>query len=261
MSYLKHFVLLLLLVSLPFIIPGKALAYNEDGRVHFEALFEYLGRDIREKSTQFAGLNFPDTTASVQSLRLLGKLSIRIVDPLEIYGLLGGANLDSDDLKFHSDFSGAYGGGARLVLFRERRARTPFQIFADYRFLQYKVHDTVLFNPQIVDANGNVVSLIPPDGENVNEKIRWQEHVVKFGFMARDYEFEPYGGVRFSFVKGKDHLPNSVQDLTLKVRQDEVFGVFLGTSYYLTDSDKAALFIEGSLFDQYSLTGGIRVGF
>ncbi|MBI3804396.1 MAG: hypothetical protein HY282_11615 [Nitrospirae bacterium] len=258
---LKKSLLWLLLFVLPVLFPGKAAAYNEDSRFHFEALFEYLTRDIREDNTQFAGENFPETTSSAQSLRLLGKLSLRIVDPLEIYGLAGGSNLDVDDFHFHSDFSGAYGGGVRVVLFRERDPRRPYQVFADYRFLQFKANDSVLFDPTIIDNAGNAVHLLPPSGESVQERIRWQEHTVKLGFMARDYEFEPYGGVRFSLVKGRDHIPTSVQKLNIKVNQDDIFGVFLGTSYYLTPSDKAALFVEGSLFDQYSISGGFRVGF
>lgn len=261
MSTVKRFMLLLFLFALPIVVPVEAAAYNEDGRIHFEALFEVLDRDVTEENTQFAGENFPETTASAQSLRLLGKLSVRIVDPLEIYGLVGGSDLSIDDFGFDADFGGAYGGGARIVLFRERNPRRPFQIFADYRFLQFKVSDSVLFDPTIVDNSGNLVHLLPPSGESVKEKIRWTEHTLKIGVMGRDYAFEPYGGIRFSFVKGKDHVPTSVQTLDLDLKQSDTFGIFLGTSYYLTPSDQAALFIEGSLFDQYSLSGGIRVGF
>lgn len=257
----KKGLLLLLFSTFSLLVAESAIAYNEDGRIHFEGFFEVLSRDIQEDNTKFAGENFPETTSSAQSLRLLGKVSVRVVGPLELYGLLGGSDLDVDEFGFHSDFSGAYGGGARVALFRERDPRRPFEIFADYRFLQTKVNDEVLFDPSIADAAGNPIHLLPPSGESVRERIRWQEHTLKLGVMGRDYEFEPYGGVRFSLVKGKDHIPTSIQTLDIKLKQDNIFGVFLGTSYYLTPSERAALFIEGSLFDQYSLTGGVRVGF
>lgn len=261
MSITMRSLLLLFLFLFPLVIPGKASAYNEDGRIHFEALFEVLSRDITEENAQFAGENFPETTASAESLRLLGKLSVRIIDPLEIYGLVGGSDLDIDEFGFNSDFTGTYGGGARLILYRDRNPRAPYQIYIDYRFLQFKVDNSILFDPTIVDNSGNLVHLLPNGGESVNEKIRWQEHAVKFGVMGRYYEWEPYGGIRFSFVNGKDTIPTSVQTLHLDLKQSDTFGIFFGSSYYLSASDKAALFAEVSFFDQYSLAGGIRVGF
>ncbi|MDC4203377.1 MAG: hypothetical protein MPW14_04035 [Candidatus Manganitrophus sp.] len=257
MSYAKGFILLLL-VSLPLMVPGKAAAYNEDSRIHFEALFQVLDRDLEEEESEFLGESFPSTITSAQSLRLLGKLSIQVIDPIEIYGLIGGSDLEIDDFGFSSDFEMAYGAGTRVVLFRERDPRMPYQVFVDYHFLKYEVDDTVNFSPQIVDASGNIIELT---NENVREEIDWLEQVIKFGVMGRHYEFEPYGGVQFSVVSGEDRIHSQAQRLDLDLKNDDTFGIFLGTLYYLTPSDRAALFIEGSLFDQYSLTGGIRVGF
>lgn len=277
MSYPKRIVFLLFLSVLSVILPGRAMAYNEDSRVHVETLFEVLERDIENESTTFRGINFPGETFSVQSLRLLAKLNVQIIEPIEVYGLLGGSDLEIDETNtdFSSDFTGAYGGGARVVLYRDRDPRRPFQIFADYRFLTFKANDTIHFLPQVVcdtsipasicDVNGDgtvdVGEIVTLADEIVRERIRWQEHTVKIGVMGRDYEFEPYGGIRFSFVKGKDHIPSSIEKINLDLRQNDTFGVFFGTAYYLTPSERAALFVEGSLFDQFSLTGGIRVGF
>lgn len=276
MSYMKGFVLLFL-SALSVIVPGKAMAYNEDGRIHFEALFEVLERDIEQESATFRGINFPGQTFSVQSLRLLGKLSVQIIEPIEVYGLLGGSDLEMNETNtdFSSNFTGAYGGGARVVLYRDKDPRRPFQIFAEYRFLTFKPSDTISFLPQVVcdtsippsicDVNGDgtvdVGQTVTLADEIVRERIRWQEHTVKLGVMGRDYEFEPYGGIRFSFVKGKDHIPAAVETVNLDLKQNDTFGIFLGTAYYLSPSERAALFVEGSLFDQYSLTGGVRVGF
>jgi len=277
MSYANLLVLLLSLFALPVMITGKAMAYNEDGRFHFETSFEVLERDIEQESTTFNGINFPGQTFSVESLRLLAKLSVQIVEPIEIYGLLGGSDLEIDETNtdFSSDFTGAYGGGARVVLYRDKNPRRLFQVFADYRFLTFKPNDTINFLPQVVCDTSIPASICDVDGDGavdvgeivtladeiVRERIRWQEHTVKIGVMGRDHEFEPYGGIRFSFVKGKDHIPASVEKVDLDLKQNDTFGIFLGTFYYLTPSDQAALFIEGSLFDQYSLTGGVRVGF
>lgn len=257
MSYAKGFILLLL-VALPLMVPGKAAAYNEDSRIHFEALFQVLERDVEGEATQFLGENFPEEIASAESLRLLGKLSIQVIDPVEIYGLIGGSDLEIDEFGFSSDFETAYGGGARVILFRERDPRRPYHIFVDYHFLKYEVDDEVNFSPQIVDASGNIIELT---NENVREEIDWLEQVIKFGVMGRHYEFEPYGGIQFSVVSGKDRINATAQRVDLDLDNDDTFGIFLGTLYYLSPSERAALFIEGSMFDQYSLTGGIRVGF
>lgn len=257
MSYPWRVVLLLLFVF-SVIIPGKAMAYNEDGRIHFEALFEVLERDIEQEESEFQGENFPEEIISAQSLRLLGKLSIQVIDPIEVYGLIGGSDLEIDDFGFSSDFETAYGAGTRVILFRQRDPRMPYQVFIDYRFLKFKVDDKVNFSPEIVDAAGNIIELT---NENVREEIDWLEHVLKIGFMGRHDEFEPYGGVRFSIVRGDDRIHAQAQRVDLDLKNNDTFGIFLGTAYYLTPSERAALFIEGSMFDQYSLTGGIRVGF
>jgi len=108
----KRFPVLLLVLLL--FIPTKATAYNENGRVHFEALFEVLDRDITEENTRFAGEKFPETAASAQLLRLLGKLSVQVVDPLEIYGLLGGSDLNLSPEDFVSDFNNLSGGSTHV---------------------------------------------------------------------------------------------------------------------------------------------------
>jgi opacity protein-like surface antigen len=257
---------LVVVVGLPLVFStlftSNAVAYNRDGRFHFEANFEALTRDITQESASFLGRNFPEETAAAESLRLFGKLSVRIIDPIEIYGLAGGSDLGISDFGYNADFGGAYGGGARIVLFREEGARNPFEFFTEYRFLTYKTSDSVHFAPTD-DANGN--GTIDPGEELTNEivkeKIRWTEHSLKFGVMGRHDEFEPYGGIRFSIVRGKDFIPSQAQPLHLDLKQSDTFGIFAGTAYYLAPSEKAALFIEGSLFDQYSLTGGVRVGF
>ena len=245
---------LLLLTALP----NNLFAYNADGRIHFEGSFEVLDRDIEEENSQFLGQVFPKERTSIESLRLLGKLSFRVVDPVEIYGLLGGSDLELKDFDFSSDFSTAYGGGLRVVLFRDKSPELPYQVFADYLFLRFKTHATIFFQP--IDANGFPIPA-GNSGELVNEKVVWDEHVLKLGVLARHDVFEPYGGIRFSFVHGKDHIPSQFQTLDLHFKQSDTFGIFGGVSYYLSRSEQAAVFIEGSLFDQYSLTGGIRVGF
>ena len=260
--------MVLLFISLAafvsFLRPGNLFAYQE-GRIHFEASIEGLDRDIEEDNTLFLGKIIPKERITIGSLRPMGKLSVRIIDAVEVYGLVGGSDLELKDFDYSSDFGSAYGGGVRFVLFRDNSPDMPFQLFADYRFLRFKTHDRVFFLPSDnVDADGDgFLDTIPAGnpGELVNEKIQWKEHVFKLGVMGRHDEFEPYGGIRLSFVRGKDNIPSAFQSLTVDFKQSDTFGIFFGTSYYLSRSDRAALFIEASLFDQNSLTGGFRLGF
>ncbi|MFY9268164.1 MAG: hypothetical protein WAO55_00275 [Candidatus Manganitrophaceae bacterium] len=256
-------VVLLLLLGIPF--KGMAAERQIQGglvqresRIYFETGFEALSRDVTQEETQFAGLIFPGQTTSVQSLRLLAKLGVRVADPLEIYAIEGGSDLQIDEFGFNSSMLGIYGGGARVILFREHDPRAPYQIFLDYRFLRSNTHDTVLFKPK--DDNGDILTG-GGQGELLRETIRWTEHTIKFGVQGRHFEYEPYGGVRFSFVNATDHLPSQMQHLNVDLKQRDTFGLFVGTRYYLSPSEQAALFIEGSIIDQFSLAGGIRVSY
>ncbi len=249
-------VVLLLLLGIPF--KGMAAERQIQGglvqresRIYFETGFEALSRDITQDAIHFVNSNIPRSNTSIQSLRLLAKVGVRVADPLEIYGAVGGSNLDIDEFTFSSNFVEAYGGGVRLSLFRERDPRMPYEIFTDYRYLQFKGHDTVNF----LGSEANPVE------ELLRETIRWTEHTIRFGIQGRHFEYEPYGGVRFSFINGNDHLPSPTQNLNIGFRQRDTFGLFVGTRYYLSPSEQAALFIEGSIIDQFSLAGGIRVSY
>lgn len=275
----------LVLVAIFFLtFPGRGEALDIDKRFGFEGSFEVLERDIETDNLVLFGPNFPDgliipgEVVPVQSLRLLGKFSLRIVDAVEIFGLVGGSDLEIDDLNFRSDFSGAWGGGAKIILYREDSREGSFQVFADYRFLRFEVNDRVSFTPFVneatvpgrdIDGNGQASEnkTVLLTDQLVNEEIDWTEHVVRFGLRGRHAEFEPYGGIRFSFVDGKENLPLAAQgliqaqNLNLDFKQDDTFGIFFGTSYYLSRSERASLFIEANLLDQYALAGGVRIGF
>lgn len=249
------------------LLPGKVRADNGDSRVHLEAGFEGFSRDLDFDESVFAGLPFPGGIESAESLRLLAKLSIRIIDPVEIYAVGGGGDLQIDELGFNSDFSGMYGGGVHLILYRER-GEMPFEVFADYRFLRYEAKDRVFFQPtETVDTNGDGFAdtevPIPPGnaGELLDEEIRWTEHQAKFGVRGKHDQWEPYGGVRFSFIKGKDRLPSQFGEVNVDFKQSDTVGLFAGAAYYLSRSERAAVFAELGIIDQFSLAAGFRVGF
>jgi opacity protein-like surface antigen len=225
---------------------------------YIEVQLETLHRDLIEENASFLGQNFPDAEVSAQSLRLLGVVGVRLFDVISLYGLAGGSDLAVDDFGFHSDLSGAYGGGIELRV----QPEAAYHLFAHYRYLRTEAKDSVRFAPGI-DFNED--GFIGPGellaDEQVTETLEWTEHVVKLGMRVKHDMFEPYGGVRVSWVRGTDHIPSQIQPLKVAFKQDASLGLFLGTAYSLPAAHGMALFIEGSLLDQYSLTGGIRIGF
>ncbi len=246
MAYVAFFCLLL---------PSEGQGRQVDP--YIEVQLETLHRDLIEENASFLGQNFPDAAISAQSLRLLGVVGVRLFDVISLYGLAGGSDLAVDDFGFQSDLSGTYGGGIELRV----QPEAAYHLFADYRYLRTEAKDSVRFAPGIdFDEDGFIDTDELLADEQVTETLEWTEHLVKFGMRIKHDLFEPYGGVRVSWVRGTDHIPSRVQTLKVAFKQDASLGLFLGTAYALPATRGTALFIEGSLLDQYALTGGIRIG-
>ena len=200
------------------------------------------------------------------STRLLAKVGLRPVPPLEVYGLIGGADLSIDDFDgFDAKMNPAYGGGIHLVLF-ESPSPGESHLFLDYAYLQFTPKDRHEVSKCVsspCDAPGNSVATVQ------DEKIQWREHVVKIGGDFRHDVFRPYGGLRVSFVRGRDSFsfvsatapianPNiEAVDLV----EDNTLGVFGGVDIFLDPTDALALNLEVSLFDVNSIRGGLRFAF
>lgn len=245
-------------------VPFSALAQEQPPRVKgpveptFQVSVEVLQRDIVEDETVFRNEPFPSQEASADSVRVLAKPGVMLFNRLEIYGLVGGSNLDLDfgdvfvdsEDEFNGGFDLAYGGGATLTFYRSPSRRMPLSVFLDYHYLRFTTEDNVFFAPEGF-----------PDEEIVLEKITWQEHAAKIGLKGRHDFFEPYAGFRFSVVRGKSRIDSRFQPLRINFDEDDLFGIFVGTDIYLDPSEEAVFFIEGNIIDQNSIRTGIKVTF
>jgi hypothetical protein len=220
--------------------PGRE---PEDHLFSLDFLTQVQERDVVEKGEQLIGLK---VKGSADSTRLLVRGGFQPVALLEVYGLIGGADLSIDEFDgFDSNMRMAYGGGLHLILYQSPFPR-PFDLFADAQYLQFSAKDRVL-----TDVSG----LGPTEQD---EEIHWRESVAKVGIDSDQHFFRPYGGLRVSLVRGDDNLSVSGK---VNLREDDSVGVFGGADIFLDSTKKAALNLEFSLFDVNSFSAGLRLAF
>jgi hypothetical protein len=244
-------VLLIALMSQGTAAWGQAMERVEPRfyRFNFGIQTELASRDIVEDEFTYAGANFVKTEGTADMVRLLVRFGVFLTDNFELYGVAGGTNLSIDEFDlFDSGERLAYGGGIHWIYYEVPTMGGPIDLFIDYRFLRFRSKDRVIFDPFVTN-------------QSLEETLVWNEHRIKFGVSGRHDFFEPYGGVRFSIVRGKDHLPAAGQDLNLRFVEDDLFGLFLGTNIFFDPSEKAFFFIEGNIIDENALNLGIRVAF
>ena len=223
-------------------------------------------RDVLDKDVPSAGLNFQGDAVST---KLLTKIGLRFFDRIEIYAKGGGADLSISEFNdYDARLAPAYGGGLHIDLYQGPRP-DRIKIFLDGSFLYFVTEDTVqtLFCLDTIDPGQNCgdTEFIP---RMVDEKIRWMEGTILAGGSFRHDYFEPYGGVRLSFVQGDDKLDLkadsnflAVDHLDIDLEEDDNFGIFFGTNIYLDRNEKSAISLEVSAIDQFAFTAGFKVVF
>ncbi len=220
------------------------------GHFTLELGAKFLERDVTEDAFSFGGTPFDQTSASPTSGRLLAKLAVDLTSNFQIYGLVGGSTLRVDEFdNYSADLGFAYGGGFKISVYPET-FHVPVKLFLDFNILRFKTSSTVF--TFIFD---------PINGSSADERIRWTEYVAKFGVSGRHDFFEPYGGVRISFVRGKDHVSTSTQVVDLNFSEDIPIGLFVGTDIYLDRRGQTALFVEANIIDENSIAAGVKIRF
>lgn len=219
-------------------------------------------RNVVEENVAFTGFT---VSGDAVSTRLLAKVGLRFFDRIEIYGKAGGADLSISEFNnYDSTPAPAYGGGIRLDLYQGSRPER-IKIFLDSSFLYFATEDTIQILDCPTSSCPNGAGILPRMSD---EKIIWREGAISAGGSFRHDYFEPYGGVRLSFVRGDDKLDikadkNFPTPLALKVdlNEDNNFGIFFGTNIYLDRNEKSALSLEISAVDQFAFTAGFKVNF
>ncbi|HEX9757434.1 MAG TPA: hypothetical protein VGB26_06490 [Nitrospiria bacterium] len=259
-------------------VPSTGFSFHYGDRVSpvpvsVELITGVQERDIVEKSEDLVDPCCKFKGDAVSS-RLLARLGIEAFHRVELFGLFGGVGLSIDEFGgFDSNLNMTFGGGARFILYE-----APFpqasHIFLEYSYLQFDAEDRVEIskcsNP---NASSNCsLSTATFVGTVQDDEIKWREHVVKIGGDSRVGYYRPYGGIRFSLVRGDEHFSlvssPSVSDpgfnpniRSASIEEDDFFGVFGGVDFFLDPSDSLVLNIEVNLFDVNSIQGGLRFKF
>jgi hypothetical protein len=189
----------------------------------------------------------------VSSERALVKLTLRPASFFELYGLGGGADLDSgfDEANFSTGFDLAYGGGARVTLYRQQPHDTAF--FLEGRYLRHETEGTGEFDPD-PDAAG--------DELRFDEEVRWEEWEGRAGISWRFYLTRPYVGIRYSGAEAKDIIgPEGGPNERRTMRATKHVGGFVGLDIYFDPSRRLGVTAEVSFPDTVTGHFGLRYWF
>lgn len=179
------------------------------------------------------------------STKVIARIGVKPLRRLELYLQGGTANLHIDEFNdYRGDYSFAYGGGLILTLY-EYPGPDRFRIIAQGDALTFTTDDTIL-------------TTIQGQSVNVTEEIRWLEYTVQSAGIWRVNNWEPYVGVRLSWLDSTDEIKDPrVGKLTLE--EDKNIGIMLGTDVYLDPRENFAVNIEASLIDQESFKIGVKL--
>lgn len=186
-----------------------------------------------------------DFKGDALSTRLMARLRVKPLKPLELYIQGGTANLTINDFNgYRGGYSFAYGGGLNLTLYEDPGVnRFQLTLFGDG--LTFTTDDRI----QTVIQSQNVV---------VKEEIQWTEYSVGATGVWRAENWNPYIGVRFSWLNSTDNiLDPRVGKLDLQA--DRNVGILAGTDVFLDREEKLAVNLEASLIDRESFMIGLKL--
>ena len=211
---------LLLAESAPAAQTGALATTVGPGGFAVSASMGYAERDVED-----------GVDAEAANRRLTLRAQFGVVEALDLYVLLGFADVEIDDAGFSGTLGENLGLGVR------------------YSMLEFADSDTRL----VLDLQGEYIS--SSDG---SDRIRQQTYHVatylmkEYGAAGRTGYFYPYGGVRVSFAR---YEGKGLDDFTSK----DYVGVFGGADYFVNPN----VFFSGEVhvFDETSLYLGVGYRF
>lgn len=223
-------------------------------------------RDIIEEDPALSPLFKFKGTAD--STRLIVKAGLEIGNILNVYVQGGGTNLSIDEFNnYDGAMKGAYGGGLRVNLY-QAPYRDGLKLFVEGNTIRFSTDDRVGIEVKCTFNNGCPLddgSFLP---RLARETIQWNEYTVLLGASGRYFDTGPYGGVRLSWVDGKDRIRAGADGnfgtafrANPDIKEQDNFGLFFGADFFLDPSERTALNIEVSLIDQDSIRAAVRRSF
>lgn len=235
------FILCSLFISTPILAQeGGAVPRGMKGNYELDLFTQAVSRRVVEEVGPGE-----DFSADADSTRVMLRLSIKPLRALELYIQGGAANLKIDEFDgYGGDYSLAYGGGFMFRLYESLEPeRFRFALFGDA--LTFTTDDRVMTTIQSVDLL-------------VDEEIEWLEYTIGGVGIWRVNNWEPYFGVRFSWLDSTDKIRDPrVGEINLE--EDDNLGLVFGTDVYFDPGERIALNLEGTLMDQSSLKIGVKL--
>jgi len=209
---------------------------NVKGIYELDLFTQVVSRRVVEEPT--TGVEFKGTA---ESTRVMARLRVKPVKPLELYLQGGAANLNISDFDgYRGDYSFAYGGGLNLTIYEEP-GYNRFRLALSGDALTFTTDDRVQ----------TTIGL-------VKEEIQWIEYAAGVTGTWRVENWDPYIGVRFSWLNSTDNIEESTVG-KLPLREESNIGIVGGTDIYLDKQEKIAINLEASLIDQASLKMGLKL--
>lgn len=213
--------------------------------VKAEGIVDFLfGRDF-----DLSGAN-----TEIKGQWYFGKVSISPIEKIDIYGLIGTADLKIDnwttnDYTLETDRALAWGGGATILLYEtEEYGDGILRLSLDGSYRQYE--------PGIekVKKSGSEVTGI------LEKEFEYREWQVGVGVSYTLDSLTPYLGVKYSDCESKMRLHEPAANITKKTANSkDVVGVFVGVDYLFAEN--IALNLEGRLIDETALNVGMKINF
>ncbi len=166
-----------------------------------------------------------DIQDEVNASNFLVKLDLAPANFIDIYGLIGAADLQLDDGDYKGILGFAYGGGIRPAVFPSFwNVKSNFHILLDGQYLTWSTMD-----------------------DDVGSTLHQGQAALIMAYVIRG--LAPYGGFKYDYVLIE--FDGSDNDM----RGDLDFGVFVGCDYFVTD--EVFFNVELTIFSETRIFAGV----
>jgi len=189
-----------------------------------------------------------DQGSEIEAQWYLAKVGVTLIEKIDVYGLLGTANLEPKKLTssvydIESEYGVAWGLGAKVLLYEtEEYGDGILRVSVDGNYRAYK--------PDIDTISGSTSS----SGE-----VDFAEWGASLGLSYTLDKITPYVGVKYSDVDLEISGTNIGTLDTLSINSDNVVGVFVGADYLFAEN--IALNLEGRFIDETAVNVGLKINF
>lgn len=183
----------------------------------------------------------------------LGKISISLKEKIDVYGLLGTADVKVDgwtanDYTLESDRALAWGGGIKMVLYEtEEYGDGTLRVSFDANYRDYE--------PGIETVKKSGADIF----DITKKHFRYKEWQASLGVSYTLLELTPYLGVKYSDCQCKLQIDDHGTIYEDKTNSKDVAGVFIGCDYLIQEN--MALSLEGRFINETALNVNFKIKF